>query len=134
MIPASERLLWELFRHLKAWLANLQRAGASRKHESIEALRGVVIAARLTQTYLRRLQDKQTRDHAREGELTRTWTELGFRLADLGLNKLAKRCDISGRYWADPKCFDTDFMDKADIGLERMEALARQLIAEVEAS
>ena len=134
MIPATERLLWELFRHLKAWLANLQRAGASRKRESIEALRGVVLAARLTQTYLRKLQDSKTRDHAEEGRLTHTWTELGFRLGDLGLNKLAKRCDVSGRYWADPKRFDADFMDKADVGLERMEQLAKTLIVEVESS
>ena len=134
MIPATERLLWELFRHLKAWLANLQRAGASRKRESIEALRGVVLAARLTQTYLRKLKDNNTRDHAEEGRLTHTWTELGFRLGDLGLTKLAKRCDVSGRYWADPKRFDADFMEKADVGLERMEQLARALIAEVEAS
>ena len=60
------------------------------------------------------------------------WTELGFRLTDLGLDKLAKRCDISGRYWADPQRFDDDFLARADVGLERMEQLARHLIAEVE--
>jgi len=62
------------------------------------------------------------------------WTELGFRLGDLELTSLAKRCDISGRYWADPDQFEEDFLRKADIGLARMEQLARQMIAQIEAS
>ena len=132
MALISDSLLWELFSHLKSWLANLQRAGGARKRESIDALRAVVIAARHTQAYLRRLQDTGTGDHTEEGRLAGQWTELGFRLSDLGLAKLAKRCDISGRYWADPKRFDADFITRADVGLERMEQLARHMIAEVE--
>jgi hypothetical protein len=61
------------------------------------------------------------------------WTELGFRLRDLELTRLAKRCDINGRYWADPEQFDADFLRRADIGLARMEQLARQLLAGIEA-
>ena len=134
MALISDSLLWELFRHLKTWLGNLQRASSGRKRESIEALRAVVIAARHTQAYLRRLQDTSTQDHTEEGRLAGMWTELGFRLTDLGLAKLAKRCDISGRYWANPQGFEDDFIGKADVGLERMEQLARQMIAEVESS
>ena len=132
MALISDSLLWELFRHLKTWLGNLQRASSERKREAIDALRAVVIAARHTQAYLRRLQDTATQDHAEEGRLAGMWTELGFRLTDLGLDKLAKRCDISGRYWADPQRFDDDFLARADVGLERMEQLARHMIAEVE--
>ena len=47
--------------------------------------------------------------------------------------RLAKRCDINGRYWADPEQFDADFLRRADIGLARMEQLARQLLAGIEA-
>ena len=47
-------------------------------------------------------------------------------LSDLGLSKLARRCEISGRYWADPSTFDAVFLDKADVGLER---LALELLA-----
>ena len=126
----SDILLRELFRHLGAWLANLSRAGQARKRESIEALRAVVVAARHTQAYLRQLRDRKAQDHAEEARLAGMWTELGFRLGDLGLGKLAKRCDINGRYWADPDQFDAEFMQKADAGLKRMEQLARQLIAE----
>jgi len=127
----TDILLWELFRHLKTWLANLQRAGRERKRQSIDALRAVVVAARHTQAYLRRLRDEAGQDHAEEARLAGMWTELGFRLGDLGLTRLAKRCDINGRYWADPEQFDADFLEKADIGLQRMERLARQLIAGV---
>lgn len=134
MAVISERILWELFRHLKSWLANLQRAGNERKRQSIDALRAVVVASRHTRAYLRGLQDTARQNHAEEARLAGMWTELGFRLSDLGLAKLAKRCDISGRYWSDPARLDDDFMQKADVGLDRMEQLARQMIAEVAAS
>jgi hypothetical protein len=134
MALISDSVLWELFRHLKSWLTNLQRAGDARKRESVEALRAVVVAARHTQTYLRRLRDHGEQDHTEEARLASMWTELGFRLGDLELTSLAKRCDISGRYWADPDQFEEDFLHKADIGLARMEQLARQMIAQIEAS
>ena len=133
MALISDSVLWELFRHLKSWLTNLQRAGDKRKRESIEALRAVVVAARHTQAYLRRLRDHVGQDHAEEARLAGMWTELGFRLGDLELTRLAKRCDINGRYWADPEQFDDDFLHKADVGLARMEQLARQMIAAIEA-
>jgi hypothetical protein len=129
----TDSLLRELLRHLGTWLSNLQRAGDKRKRESIEALRAVVIAARHTQAYLRRLRDDIGQDHAEEARLAGMWTELSFRLCDLQLTRLAKRCDINGRYWADPEQFDADFLRQADIGLARMEQLARQMIAGIEA-
>ena len=124
--------LWQLFRHLRSWLVNLRRAGADRQRQSIVALRAVIVAARQTQAYVRHLNDTGKQDHAREARLSERWTEIGFKLDDLGLTKLAKRCDIKGRYWADPRRFDADFLDKADVGLERMEQIARQLVQEIE--
>ena len=124
--------LWELFRHLGRWLTNLKRAGDERQQQSIASLRAVVIAARHTHTYVRQLRDTAKQDHREEAKLSVMWTELGFRLTDLKLTRLAKRCDVRGRYWADPAQFDDDFLEKADIGLERMEQLARHMIAEVE--
>jgi hypothetical protein len=133
-MPAlTASLLWELVKHLRQWLANLARAGEQRKRESIEALRAVTVAARATRVYLRRIADTAQTDHAEEARLSEMWTGLGFKLQDLGLGALAKRCDITGRYWADPSSFDGEFLDKADVGLERMERLARQLLAQVAA-
>jgi hypothetical protein len=134
MAVISDISLWALFRHLGSWLGNLSRARQQRKRESIEALRAVVVAARHTQAYLRQLEDTGQQNHATEANLAGLWTELGFRLNDLGLTKLAKRCDIRGRYWADPNILDADFLQRADIGLERMEQLARQLLAEIDAA
>ena len=124
--------LWALLRHLRQWLTNLRRASQARKQESIRALRGVILASRRTAAYLRMLKKTETPDHAQEANLAEVWTRLGFDLKDLGLSELAKRCDVSGRYWADPEQFDNDFIDRADIGLKRMEQLARQLVAEIE--
>ena len=134
MAVLTDISLWELFKHLKQWLTNLSRANRERQRESIEALRAVVVAARHTQVYMRRLRDTAGQDHAEEAKLSEMWTGLGFKLSDLGLTKLAKRCDIRGRYWANPDRFDKDFLQKADVGLERMEQLARQMVAEIESS
>lgn len=124
--------LWELFKHLRQWLNNLSRANRDRQKQSIDALRTVVVAARQTQAYLRLLHDTARQNHAQEAKLSEMWTQVGFELTDLGLSKLAKRCDIKGRYWANPDRFDSDFLQKADVGLERMEQLARQLVAIIE--
>lgn len=131
MAPLADIGLWSLIRHLKQWLINLRRAGLERKRESIRALRAVILAARRTRSYLRKRKTGAV-DHAEEARLSATWTQLGFDLEDLGLGKLAKRCDISGRYWADPAQFEREFLERADIGLKRMEQLARQTLAEVE--
>jgi N-carbamoylputrescine amidase len=130
--PLTDSALWELVKHLKQWLTNLRRAGAARKRESIDALRAVIVAARSTRVYLRRIGDTGQADHAEEARLARMWTELGFGLKDLGLGALAKRCDVTGRYWSDPAQFDPEYLHRADVGLERMEKLARQTLAEVE--
>ena len=123
--------LWELLIHLKKWLTNLKRAGDQRKSESVAALRAVILACRQTTVYVRQLQATGT-DHPTERDLSSIWTELGFALADLGLTKLAKRCDITGRYWSNPHQFDGEFLDKADINLETMEKMARQLLAGID--
>ena len=97
--------LWELVRHLKRWLVNLHRAGHARKAQSIRALRAVILASRLTSVYLRQLNDTGQQSHTTEGQLSEEWTRLGFELQDLGLTSLAKRCEIKGRYWANPQQF-----------------------------
>ena len=131
MEKVSAGLLWEVFKHLRSWLANLSRAGEARKRESVNALREVITAARETAVYMRRMQDTGARDHATEARLARLWTELGFALEDLGMGKLAKRCHVTGRQWADPSFYDEEFLKRADVSLERMEGLAREILREV---
>lgn len=123
--------LWDLVKHISSWLGNLKRASASRQLESIAALRKVVIAARKTAVYMRQLKETEQRSHEVETDLAVLWTELSFAMHDLGLIKLAKRCAIKGREWADPSQFDQAFLEKADVGLERIEQLANQLLAEI---
>jgi hypothetical protein len=132
MAVITDISLWELIKHLGSWLTNLRRAGSQRKEASIGALRAVILAARDTTVYVRQLNDTGLQDHHEETRLSLMWTELSFRLTDLGLNKLAKRCDIKGRFWANPNQFEDGFLDKADVSLEKMEQLARQMVVEIE--
>jgi hypothetical protein len=125
----SPTALWDLIKNASRWLTNLSRAKQTRKQESILALRKVIIAARKTAVYVRQLNDTQQRHYPTEVELATLWTELSFALDDLNLPKLAKRCLINGKQWADPSSLDTHFLAKADVGLDRIEQLANQVLA-----
>lgn len=124
--------IWALIKNASQWLVNLRRASKNRQLESIAALRKVILAARKTAVYVRQLEDTKQRHYPTEDELARLWTELSFLLEDIHVPKLAKRCSINGKQWADPKSMNKDFLGKADAGLERIEQLANQLLAQLE--
>lgn len=131
MAEIGAGLLWELFKHARSWLANLSRASERRKRQSIEALRGIITASRQTAVYLRQLEETGRRDHRTEERLSVRWTELGFQLEDLGITKLAKRCQVTGKHWSNPGHYDPDFLEKADVSLDRMERLATGILHEI---
>ncbi|WP_456416341.1 hypothetical protein [Thiolapillus sp.] len=127
----TSKVLGELFSHGSRWLSNLRRAKEERKRESVRALRQVITASRETAVYIRQLNENGHHDHAMERRLSLLWTELGFTLEDLGIPKLAKRCQIKGKHWANPKHYDRDFLEKSDTSLEKMERLALAILAEI---
>ena len=113
--------IWPLIKNANQWLVNLRRASKNRQLESIATLKKVILAARKTAVYVRQLEDTKQRHYLTEDELARLWTELSFLLEDIHVPKLAKRCLINGKQWADPKSMNKDFLDKADAGLDRIE-------------
>lgn len=127
----SAGLLWDIFKHARAWLTNLSRANDARKQQSIRALRDIITASRETAVYMRQMSESGKSDHATERQLAVLWTELGFALEDLGIEKLAKRCQIKGKQWANPGHYNEEFIKKADVSLERMEELAREILQEI---
>lgn len=127
----SAGVLWDIFKHTGTWLSNLGRAGEERKQQSVRALRDVITAARETAVYIRQMQDTGRRDHSVESHLSVLWTELGFALQDLGIEKLSRRCRIKGKEWSDPAHYDDAFLKKADVSLERMERLAHEILRQV---
>lgn len=122
--------LWELIKHAGSWVVNLRRASAARKEESVTALRQVIIAAQKTTVYVRQINETGRKDHSIEAELSIAWTELSFRLDDLGIDALAQRCRMKGKHWADPNQFSSEELEKADVGLEKMESLASEILSE----
>lgn len=132
MEAVTSSALWEISKHGYNWLSNLRRAKGERKRQSIYALRNVILSSRETAVYIRQLNETGRRDHSVERRLSVLWTDLGFALSDLGLNKLAKRCNIKGKHWSDPTHYDQEFLDKADVKLDRMERLASELLFEID--
>ncbi|MGB4812755.1 MAG: hypothetical protein WBP13_09810 [Methylophilaceae bacterium] len=127
----TSKTLWEILKHAKSWLTNLDRASDVRKKQSVRAVRDVITATRKTAVYMRSMKETNQRNHETEAQLAVLWTELSFSLQDIGISKLAKRCQINGKHWADPKHYDQDFLDKADISLETMEKLANEILAQI---
>lgn len=65
-------------------------------------------------------------------EIAGEWSSIGLELRDIGIYGLAKRCDLKGRYWVNPQKFSNEFWEAADIGVTRMEELARTIRASIE--
>lgn len=129
-LSASEWL--SIITHVKKWVRNLIRAKAERKRESKEALRAVIKAVRKTTLYLRSLKEGGNKSIEKEENLSMLWTELSFQLDDIGLRKLADRCRIKGKYWADPDLFKKSFLEPAGTRLDDIEELAQKSLAEIE--
>ncbi len=123
--------LWELVKHSSRWVVNLQRAKHQRKKESVKALQQVIVAARKTAVYMRQLDETGKQSHRAEAELAVLWTELGFTLDELGIDKLAKRCRIKGKQWQDPATMDKEYLNKADVSLVRMEQIANEVLRDI---
>jgi hypothetical protein len=124
----GSELIWEILKHTKSWLSNLGRASKLRKEQSVKALRGVIKASRETAVYIRQLQETGKQNHDTELHLALSWTDLAFELQDIGITKLAKRCQIKGKHWANPSQYDEDFLQKADVSLDRMEKMANEIL------
>ena len=126
-LSASDWL--QLIRHVKQWLSNLSRAGDRRKQASRQALRAVVLAVRETEAYVTDLTDGHRPSRKREREIAILWASLAFELEDLGIDKLAKVCQIKGKYWATRKrdgssAFSDEFLRKAGTRLADIERAA----------
>ncbi|EAU53741.1 hypothetical protein [Mariprofundus ferrooxydans] len=126
-LSASEWL--SIISHAKKWLTNLRRAKESRKEESKEAIRAVITAIRKTTLYLRQAE-QEGKSYEREEGLSMEWTRLSFKLEDLGLKDLARKCMLKGKYWADPKTIDSKTLERAEMKLSEVEALAASLLEE----
>ena len=128
MIEVSSRALWELTKHIATWVANLSRAHELRQKQSINALRKVILASRETTFYLSQYRKTQQPNPYTEKQLSLLWTELGFELSDLNLDKLAERCQQIGRSWANPKELDFVLLSRVQAGLYKLEKTAEHLL------
>lgn len=129
ILPATSSA--SLLKFLLQWLRSLSKASAERKVACVHAIEGVLVGVRRTERYIRERNAGKV-DPRTESELAAMWTELGFQLEALGVRKLAKRCDVKGQYWASPGKFSEQWWDQADIDLDSVAKLARQIKADVQ--
>ncbi len=117
--------------HVKRWVTNLLRAKKERKIKSKEALRAVILAVRMTTSYLSFIEKGGQEHFEKESELSLLWTKLFFKLVDLKLEKLATRCKIVGKKWANHGDFDEDFLKTAENRLSKIEEFAESILMEL---
>ena len=129
-LSASEWLT--IITHVKKWVTNLLRAKEKRKRESKDALRAIIRAAQETWLYLRDLRQGGSKSIDKEGSLSLLWTELSFKLDDIGLKSLSERCSMMGRYWADPALFDDESLNTAQDRMFNIEHIAQEGLDEIE--
>jgi len=127
----SAKELLSIITHVKQWVGNLRRAKQQRKLESKQALRAVISVVRETTVYLRSLEEGREKSIEKEERLSLSWTQLAFALEDLELNKLASRCSIKGRYWANPADYDQNFLERAGMRLADIERMAQASLKEL---
>lgn len=113
------------------WLTRLAKTSGEEKKKCLTAVEEVVGAVRRTEAYCR-ARDAGHTDIRTEGDLAEMWTRIGYSLRSVGATALAKRCDVKGRYWANPEKFSDEWWDAADIGLDSVEKLAHQIRLQVE--
>ena len=133
---ASTSCLLSLGKFVLQWLQGLNRASGERKAECIKALDRVIAATRETQRYCTE-RDCGRVDSHKEGQLAGMWTDLSFELDRVGVKKLAKRCDVKGRYWGargSSEKFSEEWLNQADITLESVSRLARRIKVGVQAN
>lgn len=132
-VTLSAATVGTLSKHLAQWIRGLFRASAQRQAECIRAINAVIAGVRRTRAYARQRNAGRV-DPGTEADLALMWTQLGHQLETLRVPKLAKRCDVKGRYWSDPGAFSKEWLADADIGLDSVEGLARRLKAQVAAN
>jgi len=130
---ASADSLLSLSKFAIQWLQGLSRPSETGKTQCINALHRVIAATRETQRYCTS-RDNGRADPHKEGQLASTWIDLSFRLERVGMNKLAKRGDVKGRYRGARGSRDTfseKRLNQAGITLKSIAQPARRINAEV---
>ncbi|MCW8886199.1 MAG: hypothetical protein OQK12_13260 [Motiliproteus sp.] len=128
---AGKAAVSALATHIVRWIANLGRAGDYRKEQSRQCLERVILAVRKTAVYCRSLDQGKPVSHDKEAEIAIEWTQLALELERLKLDKLAKKCRVSGWYWEDQGRFDEEFLRKAQVSFNHIETLASRLLKSI---
>ncbi len=122
---------WEVAKHLKTWVTNLKRARDSRKKESIEALRQVVVSSRGMRIYINEWSEG-VRHYSSEIALSEEWTKLSYLLKDLDLKDLANKCDELAVKLTKIDSTNNETVEKTREALVNIEDRAKEILDEVE--
>lgn len=125
----SKNKYYEMIEGVFEWLKSLDSTSEKKRKDSVDALRSVVLAIRETSNYL---NSKDTNNYIIEKKLSNSWTELSFKLKDLDMSMLAKKCFLKGKYWSNPEDYNSKNISQSVISLDMMEHLATKQLKAIE--
>ncbi len=119
--------LMRLFDNVLGWLKSARDERAKNEERYRRALLSVYLAANETKAYLATMKRRKHPDHDRERNLSRLWSEAAVDLRKVDPD-LAKRCLLTGDYWADPTAWSEPALQEARITLKELYERARELL------
>lgn len=119
--------LIQLFHNVIGWLKSARDAQVQDEAHYRRALLSVYLAANETKAYLATMKRRKSPDRERERNLSRLWSEAAVELRKLEPD-LARRCLLTGDYWADPTEWSEQALQEARITLKEVYERARELL------
>ena len=119
--------LIQLFNNVIGWLKSARDEQAQEEEHYRHALLSVYLAANETKAYLAMMKRRKYPDRERERNLSRLWSEAAVELRKVDPD-LARRCLLTGDYWADPTAWSEQALGEARITLKELYERARELL------
>lgn len=119
--------LIQLFHTVIGWLKSAREDRVQDEERHRRALLSVYLAANETKAYLATMKRRKHPDRDRERTLSRLWSEAAVDLRKVDPD-LARRCLLSGDYWADPTEWSEEALEEARITLRELYDRARALL------
>lgn len=110
-----------------SFVAYLEAKKATKTGEAIEALKLVIDASEMTQTYLQKRTNGEDRDYKTEYNLAEHWSMAAFLISRIN-KELSVRLSDKSKFWRNPDTWDSKLIDEKNISLESVTNDAKRLM------
>ena len=110
-----------------SFVAYLEAKKANKTGEAVEALKLVIDASEMTQTYLQKRTNEEDRDFRTEYSLAEHWSRASFLISRVN-KELSVRLSDKSKFWRNPDTWDSKLVAEKNISLESVTNDAKRLM------